>query len=42
MIHNEDLNKIAVEEIRVQEMAKRVAAEDKSRDSNARINHAEH
>ena len=39
---NHTINRIAVEVIIVQEMAKRVAAEKKSHDANERIKHADH
>ena len=42
IIQDETLNRIAVEEILVQEISKRVAAEDKACDTNERRNNAEH
>ena len=42
IIQNETLMRIAVEVILVQEMAKKVAAEDKDHDANSRRKHAEH
>ena len=42
IIQDETLNRIAVEEILVQEMAKSVAAEDKDHDDKYRRKHADH
>ena len=42
IIQDETLKMISVEEILVQEMAKRVAAEDKANDANERRKHTEH
>ena len=42
IIQNETLRNISVEKILVQEIAKRVAAEDKAHDANDRRKHAEY